>query len=86
MAKWIWKFGEFEIFHSMLLHNRRTRQGKVYPAVWKVHPPETSVRFTGKVDTKGGVMHITASGDFTATYKDIVEGCEAFLKEVESKL
>lgn len=26
------------------------------------------------------------SGDFTATYRDIVEGCEAFLKEVESKL
>jgi len=23
MSKWIWKFGEFEVYHNLLLHNRR---------------------------------------------------------------
>lgn len=67
MATWIWKFGEFEIYHNMLLHNRRTLQGKGYPAVWKVYPPETSVRFFGDVESKGGKMYVHTSGQFTVT-------------------
>lgn len=55
MAKWIWLPGSFELYHSMLLHNRRTRtrrykkdtpsdrQGQTrslyYPPMWRVDGP-----------------------------------------------
>ena len=33
-AKWIWYFGEYEIFHSLQLHSRRTEFGADYPPPW----------------------------------------------------
>ena len=63
MAKWIWKFGEFECWHNLLVHNRRTLRGKNYPPVWKVHAPDTVVKFTFKGHVDAGEMRIYATGD-----------------------
>ncbi len=66
MSQWIWKFGEFEIYHNMLLHNRRQQYGYLEPAVWKIYAPDPVVRFCKSFTTKGGVIKITACGDFSA--------------------
>ena len=42
-SKWIWKPGDFELYHSMLLHNRRTFQGIYYPPMWRVDAPAHNV-------------------------------------------
>lgn len=67
MAQWIWKFGEFEIYHNMLLHNRRTQYGYPEPPVWKIYSPDTAVRFTREVTTEGGEFRVAAKGDFSVT-------------------
>lgn len=67
MSQWIWKFGEFELYHNMLLHNRRQEYGYPEPPVWRIYPPEPAVRFTKTVTTQGGMMHIKACGDMAVT-------------------
>ena len=42
-SKWIWKLGDFELYHSMLLHNRRTYQSVYYPPMWRVDCPSANV-------------------------------------------
>ncbi|MBQ6066890.1 MAG: hypothetical protein IJK89_08705 [Clostridia bacterium] len=44
-AKWIWRPGEFEIYHHMLLSFRRQEKGCDYPCCWHICRPEASVRF-----------------------------------------
>ena len=45
-AKWIWYHGDFEIYHHMLLSNRRCAMDYLnYPCMWKVSRPEFNVRF-----------------------------------------
>ncbi len=65
MSQWIWKFGEFEIYHSMLLHNRRQQYGYAEAPMWKIYAPDPVVRFSKKVVTKGGLFRIYACGSFT---------------------
>ena len=67
MARWIWKFGEFEIYHNLLLHNRRTQYGWPSPPVWKVCAPESCVRFAREVPGPGGTIRVWAKGDFAVT-------------------
>lgn len=67
MAKWIWKFGEFEIYHSLMLHDRRQQYGYPEPVVWKMYAPEPVVMFRKKVTTQGGVFHIRACGHVSTT-------------------
>ena len=67
MSKWIWKFGEFEVYHNLLLHNRRQQYGYPEPVVWKLYAPEPVVNFRKKVTTDGGVVRIRACGDFSTT-------------------
>ncbi|MCM1135823.1 MAG: hypothetical protein NC400_09655 [Clostridium sp.] len=67
MSKWIWKFGEFEVYHNLLLHNRRQQYGYPEPVVWKLYAPEPVVCFRKKVTTEGGTIHIKACGDFSTT-------------------
>lgn len=62
MAKWIWKFGELEIYHSLMLHDRRQQYGFPEPVVWKMYAPEPVVVFRKKVTTQGGVFRIRACG------------------------
>ncbi|MFQ7551623.1 MAG: hypothetical protein ACLRMZ_16530 [Blautia marasmi] len=54
MSQWIWRFGEFEIYHSLMLHNRRQQYGYPEPVVWKMYAPEPVVQFRKTVTTKGG--------------------------------
>ena len=48
-AKWIWHPGSFELYHSMLLHNRRTttktypggvRKSAYYYPMWRIDSPQ----------------------------------------------
>ena len=57
-AKWIWYFGDFEVYHHMLLSCRRQEFGCDYPCSWHVSRPEVSVRFT---------KPFTVDHDFTFT-------------------
>ncbi len=67
MGKWIWKFGEFEKYHSMLLHARRHNYGYPEPPVWKIYPVEPAVRFTKEVHCQGGDILIHALGDISVS-------------------
>ena len=44
-AKWIWYFGDYEIYHSLLLHSRRTEKDHDYPAFWPLSTPYPNVVF-----------------------------------------
>lgn len=48
-AKWIWYPGDFELYHSMLLHARREDQGREFPAFWRIKRPEYGCVFSKKV-------------------------------------
>lgn len=63
MAKWIWKFGEFEVYHNLLLHNRRQQYGYPEPTVWKLYTPEPVVCFQKTVTTEGGIFRVHACGN-----------------------
>lgn len=67
MSKWIWKFGEFEHYHNLLLHNRRVQYGYAEPPVWKLYSVDTVVRFQKTVDTQGGIFKIEAKGIHSVT-------------------
>ena len=67
MACWIWKFGEYETYHNLLLHNRRTQYGWPSPPVWKVYSPETCVRFAREIPGRGGAIRVWAKGEFAVT-------------------
>ena len=66
MAQWIWKFGEFEIYHNALVHSRRTQYGFPKPCMWKVYSPDSIVRFTKRFTTQGGSFRLKSSGDMIA--------------------
>lgn len=70
MSQWIWKFGEFELYHSMLLHNRRQQYGYPEVPVWKIYPTEPVVRFSRVVTTDGGKFYVSACGNFTVEVMD----------------
>ncbi len=42
-SKWIWHPGDFELYHSMLLHNRRTKFGVYYSPMWRIDAPHSNV-------------------------------------------
>lgn len=67
LSQWIWRFGEFEIYHSLMLHNRRQQYGYPEPVVWKMYAPEPVVQFRKTVTTKGGMIRIRACGNFSVT-------------------
>jgi len=62
MSQWIWNFGDFEIYHSLLLHDRRIGYGRPIPAMWKLYSPEPNVRFEKLVNTQGGTFRVLAKG------------------------
>lgn len=41
MSQWIWRYGEFECYHNMILHTRRQQYGYPEPVVWKLYAPGT---------------------------------------------
>lgn len=44
-AKWIWYFGDFELYHHMLLSFRREETEHDYPCMWHISRPEVSAYF-----------------------------------------
>lgn len=44
-AKWMWYYGDYEIFHSLLLHERREELGIKYPCFWNQSHVYPSVYF-----------------------------------------
>lgn len=70
MSQWIWRFGEFEIYHNMILHQRRQQYGFTEPVVWKIYAPEPVVRFKKTVTTQGGLFKVTTCGDSSITVID----------------
>lgn len=45
-AKWIWYYGEYEIFHTLQLHSRREEFGSEYPPMWYLSNVYPIVTFT----------------------------------------
>jgi len=35
-SRWMWQYGEYELYHNMLLHARREEFGAKYPPTWRV--------------------------------------------------
>ena len=44
-AQWIWYYGDFEIYHSLLLHARRRDYEAEYPPFWTLATPYPRVNF-----------------------------------------
>ena len=52
-AKWIWKYGEYEIYHHKILMCRRQEMGCDYPnVIWRIAPNEVSVRFRNRMNAR----------------------------------
>ncbi|MBO4367533.1 MAG: alpha-rhamnosidase [Clostridia bacterium] len=63
MAQWIWRYGDYEIYHSLLLHARREEFGADYPAIWHTDAPEKTVSFFREFETeKPCWMRLTPCG------------------------
>ncbi len=60
---WIWKYGDFEIYHSMLLHSRRVEREVVYPPYWRVDAPTPKVIFSREFEGEGGYIKVKANGN-----------------------
>ena len=60
---WIWKHGDFEAYHSMLLHMRRIEREVVYPTYWKVYAPDPKVMFYYDYEGEGGYIKVYANGE-----------------------
>ena len=65
MSQWIWRYGEFECYHNMILHTRRQQYGYPEPVVWKLYAPEPVVCFKKVVTTEGGTFRIHALGNIS---------------------
>lgn len=59
-AKWIWYWGDYEIYHSLKLHERREQYGTVFPPFWYLPSPYPQVEFRKTVE---------APCDFTVTVR-----------------
>ncbi len=61
--QWIWYYGDFEIYHSQLLHARRQEFGADYPTMWKVDSPWNTVEFRRTYDSdRDGFIHVQTTG------------------------
>lgn len=63
MAKWIWCYADYEIFHSLLLHERRQETGVDYPTFWNQAHVYPTVSFIKQVNlTKDSQLRVVANG------------------------
>ncbi|MDY3845839.1 MAG: hypothetical protein SOZ62_02870 [Eubacteriales bacterium] len=49
-AKWIWYFGDYELFHSIKLHSRRQEFDRIFPPFWSLSHVYPSVLFKKEVE------------------------------------
>ena len=70
-SKWIWYYGDFEIYHSLKLHTRREEYDYMFPPFWKLDDCHHNVKFKKEVDLRisenitvyaHGVGHIEVDG------------------------
>ena len=60
---WIWKYGDYEIYHSMMLNLRRQEFGVDYPPFWKVSSPSVTVKFIKNFECENdGYMTANTNG------------------------
>lgn len=45
MAHWIWHFGDYELYHHMLLSGRREDKGSSHTCYWRITRPSYNARF-----------------------------------------
>lgn len=74
LAQWIWKFGEFEAYHNILVHSRRQQYGYNEPAVWKLYPCEAMVFFRTTFTTEGGTFRVRANGNYSIITWQLSDG------------
>lgn len=51
-AKWIWYFGDYEIWHSLKLHSLRQERGTDFPCFWSLANVYPTVRFKKEITTE----------------------------------
>lgn len=63
MAQWIWYYGDYELYHSLLLHERREEYGANYPCFWQLAAVYPRVNFYKTVTlASGGEMTVYVKG------------------------
>lgn len=63
-AKWIWYSGDYEVYHSMLLHARRTEYDFAFGPMWHVSRPEMSAYFSKNITVDAPVTAKAVSKGF----------------------
>lgn len=64
-AKWIWHYGEFEIYHNMKVHSRRRDYEAEYPPFWQLATVYPRINFLKQFSNEEPFtfkVHATASG------------------------
>lgn len=62
-SRWIWYGGDYEIYHSILLHSRREEMGREYPSMWALSNVAPRVSFRKEFDVeKDGYIRILSNG------------------------
>lgn len=74
MAYWIWHYGDYELYHHMLLSGRREEKGSSHTCMWRVVRPNFNTRFyteftaehdtTIRVVSRSGGKIFVAGGSF----------------------
>jgi hypothetical protein len=67
-GKWIWYPGDYEIWHSLLLHGRRYERGAHIPCQWSLSTPYPNVSFTKEIELEKAAeftCHATVPGVVT---------------------
>lgn len=67
MSKWIWKFGEFENYQSLLVHSKRQNYGYIEPITWKQYGCDPVVIFQKRTVTSKGEIQVQARGTYSTT-------------------
>ncbi len=64
-ATWIWYPGDYDIWLSNKMQNRRTERGAFYPPFWRLYSPYNLVDFYKKCDLKtGDELEIFTEGEY----------------------
>ena len=62
-AKWIWYPSDFELYHNMILHNRREEYDYIFPVMWHIQRPESVCCFSREVTLqKEQIVFVHAKG------------------------
>ena len=62
---WIWNYGDYEIYHSNIVHSRREQCGMDYPPMWRLFDVDRNVIFRAErsVASEGNVtLHLSGIG------------------------